>query len=326
MGFVVVCDSVEGAPCTDVFDGHGQLRLRQSSLGATVMSLALATPEGDVVEVIDGYRNGDELFAGDGARSAVLAPFSNRVANGQYTWHETTYQLPTNGGDHALHGVAHTLSWRLVNHHATHDVAELSFEATITPDSLEGYPFNLTLELDMVLTDSELTWSFKAVNKSEFEAPVGLGWHPYFLPPGGDLSVCRITLPPSHAVNTDDTLIPLEGEQALEPSKTTSLTLGDDALDCCFVPDDSATSPTFTTRLEAPGAPYAVVVEQSGGVVQIFTGEGLATRPRQSVAIEPNEFMPDAFNREAYQESLALSENAMRTFTAKVRLERSTLT
>ena len=72
----------------------------------------------------------------------------------------------------------------------------------------------------------------------------------------------------------------------------------------------SPTGSTMTleqrTATETPGV----------GVVQVFTGEGLVHRARESVALEPCQLMTDAFNRDEGVQEVPLAPGATRLLDA----------
>ncbi|MCX2525230.1 aldose 1-epimerase [Larsenimonas rhizosphaerae] len=322
MGFVITQKTRHGAPAVEVRDQDGACRLVQSARGATLTELVLRTPEGRLESVIDGYASDEEFDSGDGARSAVLAPFSNRIAGAHYGWNGTTHRLPHDEGKHALHGIAWQLPWTLEHQEADDVHAELCWALSLTENCLPGYPFPLLLELTLTLAENRLDWSLAATNVGQEVAPVGLGWHPYFLPPGGKLDACSVRLPASQTVVTNDELIPLPGEQAFDPAPPMPLQLEGQVVDQCYTVSPAVVGDGVVSELSAPGVDYAVVVRQEHGVVHLFTGDPLTYRPRKSLAIEPNEFMPDAFNREEWRTALALEPGQRREFGATVSLER----
>jgi aldose 1-epimerase len=55
-------------------------------------------------------------------------------------------------------------------------------------------------------------------------------------------------------------------------------------------------------------------VFQERGLMHVFTGDTLARRPRGALALEPVEFMTNAFNRPECREALALAPGAERSF------------
>jgi len=51
------------------------------------------------------------------------------------------------------------------------------------------------------------------------------------------------------------------------------------------------------TSIEDPDAGLTLTVVQEGGLMHLFTGDTLPIRPRASIALEPVQFMTNAFNR-----------------------------
>ena len=118
-----------------------------------------------------------ELHTAHSAGSYPLVPFSNRIGQGQFNWNGRTYTLPANFAPepHAIHGVGWARAWDvesasdsravLVYHHAADAAWPFAFESrqvfTLTQDALE---------MQMHIT-----------NRADQPAPVGLGWHPYFV-------------------------------------------------------------------------------------------------------------------------------------------------
>ncbi len=70
----------------------------------------------------------DQLVHGAvrGMAAYPLIPFSNRIANGRFTFAGRTYQLARNFGDepHAIHGVGWTSVWNVAAVSARHRAAD----------------------------------------------------------------------------------------------------------------------------------------------------------------------------------------------------------
>lgn len=87
----------------------------------------------------------------------VAAPFANRVANAQYQFLNTTYDLPMNepARHGALHGFLCNRSMTVVSESVEAECVQLELNHFFN-GSEQGYPFllNLTLKLSLTL------WSF----------------------------------------------------------------------------------------------------------------------------------------------------------------------
>lgn len=111
------------------------------------------------------------------AGSYPLVPFSNRVGHASLKWAGTSHPLVQTVGDepHAIHGVGWQRPWAVLE--ATPQFALLSYEHK--PD--EAWPFAFDSSQAFRLTADTLELSLSITNQSAVAAPVGLGWHPYFV-------------------------------------------------------------------------------------------------------------------------------------------------
>ena len=109
--------------------------------------------------------------------SYPLAPFSNRIGHARFVWLGTRYELAQNflPEPHALHGVAWQRAWQVLAASPAH--AKLGYQHT--PDA--SWPFAFDCEQQLELTDRGLTMALWITNRHWAEAPVGGGWHPYFV-------------------------------------------------------------------------------------------------------------------------------------------------
>jgi aldose 1-epimerase len=114
--------------------------------------------------------------------SYPLVPFSNRVAKAQLQWNGTTHPLVKNfaNEEHSIHGVGWLRAWQVLQDDA--DFAMLSLEHRA--DSAWPFAFDAS-QVFRLKSDGarggvlEVTMSI--TNQSPLDAPVGLGWHPYFV-------------------------------------------------------------------------------------------------------------------------------------------------
>jgi aldose 1-epimerase len=113
----------------------------------------------------------------------ALVPFSNRVASAQLRWNGSTYSLVSNHPDeaHAIHGIGWQRPWQVLG--AGDDFAQLSLTHRAGPD----WPFAFDALQTLRLTGDTLEMTLRVTNQSGGDAPVGLGWHPYFVKRPGSL-------------------------------------------------------------------------------------------------------------------------------------------
>jgi aldose 1-epimerase len=111
------------------------------------------------------------------AGSYPLVPFSNRVAQATLKWAGTSHPLVQNNAaePHAIHGVGWQRPWAVLE--ADDQFALLSYEHK--PDTAWPFAFDTSQAFRLHADELELTLSI--TNQSAQAAPVGLGWHPYFV-------------------------------------------------------------------------------------------------------------------------------------------------
>jgi aldose 1-epimerase len=109
--------------------------------------------------------------------SYPLVPFSNRIGYGQLQWAGTSHPLITNFAPepHTIHGVGWQRPWTVLE--ADAQMALLSFEHRA--DASWPFDFDTSQAFKLDATGLEMTLSI--TNQSHAAAPVGLGWHPYFV-------------------------------------------------------------------------------------------------------------------------------------------------
>ncbi len=109
--------------------------------------------------------------------SYPLVPFSNRVAKARLQWNGTSHPLVKNfsGEEHSIHGIGFERAWELLE--STENFAMMSLEHRA--DS--AWPFAFDASQTFKLSPDRLDISLNITNQSPSAAPVGLGWHPYFV-------------------------------------------------------------------------------------------------------------------------------------------------
>ncbi|MDO4791953.1 MAG: hypothetical protein Q3999_05660 [Buchananella hordeovulneris] len=300
---------------------NGGVRLEVASRGAVVLSWKVPTPRGPR-ELIDGYVDDADLASGHGARSAVLAPWSNRIEAGRYEFDGRVYQLPTGADGHALHGLVTGLDFALTDSGPDF----LTFETRIEPS--EGYPFPVKVQATYRLEEGEggapaLALELSATNEGEVDAPIGLGWHPYLALTTADLA--SVSLLARSSVEVDPGLIPLAGESAFSAAGRFPVCLGslgevelDDAFTELEVTHAGVNAVLRGPNLDQIALESDLPVQKRGeGIVHFYTGDTLDSRQRDSVAVEPCQFMTNAFNRPELADSLRVAPGQSTSLRAR---------
>lgn len=105
----------------------------------------------------------------------ILAPYSNRIRDGRFTFNGTDYQL-ANEGKHAIHGDVRTRPWRIDDQSETHIACHL--DSRDFPEFNWPWPIEMRVVYGVVNTVfSQRLWLW---NRGESAMPAGLGFHPYY--------------------------------------------------------------------------------------------------------------------------------------------------
>lgn len=109
--------------------------------------------------------------------SYPLVPFSNRVGHAQLLWAGTSHPLVKNfePEPHAIHGIGWERPWSVLESSAQWALLSLEHKADST------WPFDFDASQAFKLEANALEMSLSITNQSPVSAPVGLGWHPYFV-------------------------------------------------------------------------------------------------------------------------------------------------
>jgi aldose 1-epimerase len=269
--------------------------------------------------IVDGYLGGEELARQDGVRSGVLAPFAGRIRDARYRFAQEAYDLLPGSADRTIfHGRARTELFRLVDCKASGGQARVALEAEMP--AAPGYPWSLRVDVAFTITTSGVDVDISASNLSDSDAPISLGWHPYFrlasAPRVDDLS---IRVPAAAVLALDEDLFPdhnaapvsVEGTDA-DLRKMTPL--GGRTMDTCYLELTPDAKGRIRTELQGPDGAERLVVWQDSGLVYLYTGDRLDRDPRSSLAVESISVKPDAFNDPALAPQVTLHPGERRTF------------
>ncbi|MDO5048810.1 MAG: hypothetical protein Q4D87_02880 [Actinomycetaceae bacterium] len=295
-------------------------------------------PSGEVAfDVIDGYATDEEVTEGNGARSAILAPWSNRIRDSRYQWNGVSYDLgpDEDGVRDGLHGLFVGRDFQLIEAGPNWALLQSEVGADELGESYEegklAYPAALKVtvryQLDFLQQRWQLGIRVNVQNLGSEVAPIALGWHPY-IRYDGPRAQSSITMRARTQVRIDEGKIPLDGPEAFEPAEGWDEESGVLTLSAPQDLDRAYTDLTTTTGVEATssaflnhasGATTEVRASVAGsgkrgsGVFHVFTGEGLAHRVRESVAIEFCRFMPNIMNRPEFAQEISVEPNKSRT-------------
>jgi aldose 1-epimerase len=118
----------------------------------------------------------DSISSARQAGSFALLPFSNRVGYSTLHWMGTAHKLIQAGADlHAIHGVGWQRPWRALEQTQGFLLLNYVHRADL------AWPFHFDAKQTFKVVDNQLHQTLSLTNLSECLAPVGLGWHPYFV-------------------------------------------------------------------------------------------------------------------------------------------------
>ena len=265
---------------------HGQYSAQIASVGASLRGLQWSERELVVPYDADQVRPN---FSG-----ALLAPWPNRVADGQWHWHGAPQQLalsePARG--HALHGLALWLDW--APRQATS--AFVTLTTSICPQP--GYPFLLDLKATWRLSARGLMCRLVAVNRGREPAPYGCGVHPYLVAASGELDDWTLRLPARRQLQVDGRLTPTRlATPKPEHDFRRPHRIAGARLDHAYTGVEfDAASRAVVTVTDDSGCGSGIEFDTSSPWVQVCTAETphQTRRNRGGVAVEPMTCPPNA--------------------------------
>ncbi len=225
----------------------------------------------------------------------VLAPWPNRLADGQYSFGGRDLQLAITepARNTALHGLACWDDWAVAK--ASDDAATLVLDMPASP----GYPFSLRVSVTYALTDDGLTITTTALNTGATALPYGVGYHPWISPGAGSLDDCTLELGADSLVTVDDRLLPtgstpVAGDMDYREARTLA---GSDLDDAFVDPIRDANGLSWARLKRGDGSTVAIWMDGAAQAWQVCTGNHIspAAAQRSGVAIEPMSCIADAF-------------------------------
>lgn len=111
-----------------------------------------------------------------------LIPYSNRIANGQFSFDGQDYRLTPNmrGEKHSIHGNAWEHEWQIAQHDADRAILFFDHKPRDGRDFAE-WPFPYRAVISFILSGEALQIEILVANRGTSMQPVGFGFHPFFL-------------------------------------------------------------------------------------------------------------------------------------------------
>jgi aldose 1-epimerase len=272
---------------TEITLQHADWEAVVSSHGASLRGVTYRTQP-----VVTGYRGTPNKQGGQGD---VLIPFPGRVAKGRYTWDGVEYQLPLTDkdGPNAIHGFVRKADWTLVERHPSSATYELRFAGA------DGYPFPLDIRLTYALSADGLTCDCAITNTGAHDAPVSMGFHPYFAVGSELVDSDVLTLPFSQVLEFERLIPTGRVDDVAQTALDFRLprAIAQTAFNHCFMAPvrdaDGCARITLASEVRA----LTVWMDRAFSAVVLYTGDNLAPKiARGSIAIEPMSSASDALN------------------------------
>ena len=157
-------------------NGNG-MEVTFTNYGQRLVSLYVPDKNGEFKDVVLGFDNLEDYRAKKNYYGAVIGRYGNRIAKGKFTLDGTTYDLAINNNENHLHGGLvgfESVVWKVEEQTDN----SISFSRT-SPDMEEGYPGNLEVKVNYILTDENaLQISYEA--KTDKPTYLNLTNHSFF--------------------------------------------------------------------------------------------------------------------------------------------------
>jgi galactose mutarotase-like enzyme len=255
---------------------------------------------------------GNQVFKIGGA---ILLPFANRIRGNPSADGKTitaivagqTVTLPANwsgknpGAEkHAIHGLMRRSRFQHVILRS--GAQDSAVNATLHAGNFDGHWISDTdVEVQTTLSHDAFEMTVTAKNVGSRPLPMGIGWHPYFVLPGGDRQQVRLHLPSeTRAImnNYDDTFttgkrMAVKGTP-YDFSAPGGVTLGTQYLDDSYSNLIYGANRSTVTELIDPAAKYGlrlVTLSPQIKSIQVY-----APTDKNFVAIEPQFNLPDPYS------------------------------
>jgi aldose 1-epimerase len=243
-------------------------------------------------EIIDGFGT-DEIAPA--CHGQILAPWPNRIRDGQYTFEDEAQQLALTEPDKntAIHGLVNWSRWHLVAEEPGAVTLEYHLPAQV------GYPWSLLLRTRWSVGADGLRADHEVTNTSDRNVPFGFAVHPYFQLTDTAVEDIELRIPARSRVLADSRLLPIGAVKVAgtEYDYTEPRRVGEAVLDTTFGDVVADADGGSSVTLAAPsGQSISVWADGTFRWWQAFTSDTLSgERHRRSVAIEPMTCPPDAF-------------------------------
>lgn len=310
------------------FGKFDSLQLSDSIAGTSFeINLQGATPlkylipvNGKLFDILDGFATPEEFEKAEGARCWIMAPFANRIPEGKYNFQNQSYKFdPVPPRTKVIHGFTSFEKFDISESNITDSSAEVILTTKkIRPGAFKGFPFSLDVSVKYKLEGLKISIQVTANNIGSNAAPFGTGWHPYLKTSDKGIENLILTIDADEIIQLDERLIPLAGKDAyaaidkypdldFRSNQTKDKrTINGKIIDNCYTKLKSKSDGFYKASIFDPENGMEISMFQKGGVTLAFSGDTLKARKRDSIALEPMQFMTNAFNREELKDKIKI--------------------
>ena len=159
----------------------GKLEAEVITYGAALAALRVPDKNGQMVDVVLGYRSVAGYEENGGHLGATIGRYANRIAGASFAIDGVTYPLVANEGTKQLHGGPGGYTRQLFRGEPTGE-SQVTFSFH-DPDGANGYPGTVDMSVTYTLTEAGLRLSYRA----ETDKPTYCNFtnHSYFNLNGG---------------------------------------------------------------------------------------------------------------------------------------------
>lgn len=280
--------------------------------GASIFQLTLQKNK-ELFTIIKGNDNYDDFVKKYAVmyNNAKLLPFPNRINQGRFEFQGANFQLPINEQNtgHALHGFISDKKFLLASKKVTKTSGECSLYYTYAGD-LNGYPFPFFVLVTFKLSEKGLKCETRVENLSNFDIPIGDGWHPYFST-GSNADELFIKIPATKYLERYENFIPTGNLLNTDKYKDYKQ-IGDTRFNDCFYIEKN-NSKAETVIFDQTKKLKIKIWQETGDKKYNFIQYYIPS-DRQSIAVEPMTSAPDAFNNKMGLIVLEPKQNIINTF------------
>lgn len=264
--------------------------------GAALNCLVLK--KGDkLFDLIDGSETYEQLLTNglSSFKGSFLFPFTNRLANGKYTFENKTYSFDINDSgnlNNALHGYLVDVKFNIKRFEVFEEKAELELIYEESGQN-SSYPFACEVIIKYTFhAHNGLSIQTTVKNLDTHNIPIGFGWHPYFKT-SGKVDDIMLQLPEIEEIEINSNMIPTGKLIPTSIFKHTD-SVNNTQLDTGFKLKNTASKATISIIDSANSVRVNIWQESKDtkfNFLQVYIPPN-----RKTIAIEPMTCAADAFN------------------------------